>query len=122
MACGIIMLKKSDIGIILKKWDNVPHKNFILVELGIQIPFDNDEISAMACAMPAQTKTERPHPKTISFKYAEVGITFISPLVYSNPAITLINGKPQLVREEKAIPLLSKPALLVHAQLTRFTR
>jgi hypothetical protein len=24
MACGIIMLKKSDIGIILKQWDNMP--------------------------------------------------------------------------------------------------
>ena len=58
IACGIIMLKKSDIGIILKPWDNVPGKNFISVALGIQIPFDNDEISAKPCAMPAQTKTE----------------------------------------------------------------
>ena len=46
MACGTIMLKKSDIGNILKQWDNVPGKNFISVALGIQLPFDNDEISA----------------------------------------------------------------------------
>ena len=35
MAHGIIMLKKSDIGIILKQWDNMPDKNFITVALGI---------------------------------------------------------------------------------------
>ena len=48
MACGIIMLKNSDIGIILKQLDNVPRKNFISVALGIRIPFDNDDISAKA--------------------------------------------------------------------------
>ena len=31
MACGIIMLKKSDIGIISKQWDNMPRKNFISI-------------------------------------------------------------------------------------------
>ena len=61
--------------------------------------------------MPAQTKTE-PHPKTISFQFATVGITFISPSVYSNTAITSKNGKPRLVREKNAIPLLSEPALV----------
>ena len=35
--CGIIM---SDIGIILKQWDNVSRKYFISVALDIQIPFD----------------------------------------------------------------------------------
>ena len=48
MACGIIMLKNRDIGIILKQWDNVSRKNFISVALGIQIPFDNDEIRVKA--------------------------------------------------------------------------
>ena len=42
MACGIIMLKKSDICIILKQHDNMPCKNFILLVLSIQILFDNN--------------------------------------------------------------------------------
>ena len=57
MPCGIIILKKSDIGIILKQWDNVPRNNFITIALGIQIPFDNVR---KPCAMPTQTKTEPP--------------------------------------------------------------
>ena len=61
----IIVLKKSDIGIILKQWDNVPRKNFTSVDFtsvafGIQIPFDNDEISAKAMCNAGQTKTESP--------------------------------------------------------------
>ena len=48
MACGIIMLKKNDIGIILKQWDNMPCKNFTLVALGIQILLNKDKISAKA--------------------------------------------------------------------------
>ena len=94
MACGIIMLKKSDISNFFKQLDNVPCKNFILVALSIQSPFDNNKISgkAMCNAHPDQDRGLT--PKTISFKYATVGITFISPMVYSNPAITSINGKP----------------------------
>ena len=72
MACGIIMLKMIDIGIILKQWNNVPGKNFLSVALGIQIPFDNDEISAKAIC------STRP-PQPISFMYATVGIAFTSP-------------------------------------------
>ena len=110
MACGIIMLKKwywhyfDTIGY-------VPRKNFISVALGIHTPFDNDEISlkAMCNARPDQDRTL--NPKTISFNYATVGITFISPTVCSNPAITSMNGKPRLLREKNAIQLLSKPAL-----------
>ena len=36
----------------------------------------------------------------------------ISPTVYSNPAITSMNGKRQPIREKNTIPLLSKPALV----------
>ena len=56
------MLKKSDIGIILKQWDNVPGKNFISLALGIQIPFDNGKISAKAMcnAWPDQDRTPPP--------------------------------------------------------------
>ena len=80
--------------------------------LGIQIPFDNNEISGkeMCIARPDQGRT--PTPKTISFKFATVGITFISRMVYLNPAITSMNGKPELIREKNAIPLLSKPVLV----------
>ena len=93
MVCGIIMLKKSDIGIILKRLDNMPPKSFISVALGLQIPYDNNEISAKAMcnARPDQDRT--PTPKAILLKYATVGITFISLMVYSNPAITLRNDK-----------------------------
>ena len=112
MACGIIMLKKSDIGIILKEWDNVPCKNFISVVLGIQIPFDNDEISAKAMCIARPDQDRSPTPKTISFKYATVCITFIDPAVYSNPAIISMNGKPRLVRGKNITPLLSKPGLV----------
>ena len=62
--------------------------------------------------MPVQTKTDPPPPaKTISFKYTTVGIVgirLISPTVYSNTATTSMNGKPRLVKEKYAIPLLSK--------------
>ena len=117
MACGIIMLEKSDIGIILKQWDNVPRKNFILVSLGNQIPFDNDKISAkvMCNTLPDQVRT--PTLKAIPFKYATVGITFISPTVYSNPAITSMNGIPRLAGEKNTIPLLSRPAWVCTCQL-----
>ena len=64
------------------------------------------------CAMPAQTKTEPPPRKMISFKYTAVGITLISPMVNSNTTINSMNGKPRLVREKNAIPLLSKQALV----------
>ena len=64
------------------------------------------------CAMPAQINTEPLPPKTISLKYATVGITFISRTVYSNPAITAMNGKPKLGREKNPIPLLSETALV----------
>jgi hypothetical protein len=63
MAYGIIMLKKSDFGIILKQWDNMPRKNFISVALGIQFPFENSHISGKPCALPTQTKTESPLQK-----------------------------------------------------------
>ena len=97
-------LNKDDIDIILKHSDNVSRKNFTSVALSIQIPFDNDEISAkaMCSARPDQDRTHI--PKTISFKYAKVGITFVSPTLYSNPAITSMNGKPRCVREKNAIP------------------
>ena len=62
MAYDFIMLKKSDIGIILKPWDNVPRKNFISVALGIQIPFDNDMISAKAICNACPDR-DRTHPK-----------------------------------------------------------
>ena len=112
MACGIIMLKDSDTGIILKQLDNVPRKNFISVALGIQIPFDNDEISVKAISNDRPDQNRIPIPKTISFKYAIVGKTFISPMAYSNPTITSMNGKPQLLRQKNAVPLLPKPALV----------
>ena len=101
--------EKSDIGIILKQRDNVPRKNFISVALGIQIPIDNGEISAKAMcnARPDQDRIPPPPHKKISFKYATVRITFIASTVYSNPAITSMNGKPRLVREKNTIPLLS---------------
>ena len=84
MTCGIIMLKKSEIGIFffLKHWDNVLRKNFNSVALGIQIPFDKNEISAKAICSACPDQERTPIPKTISFKYATVGITF-SPTVYS---------------------------------------
>ena len=77
MVCGIIMLKKSDIGIILKRLDNMPPKNFISVALGLQIPYDNNEISAKAVcnARPDQDRT--PTPKAILLKYATVGSLFL---------------------------------------------
>ena len=105
-------------GIILKQWDNVPRKNFISVAFGIQIPFNNDGISAKAMcnARPEQNRT--PTPKTISFKYATVGITFISPTVYSNPAITSETGKARLLREKNAIQWLSKSALVCTCPVT----
>ena len=49
-----------------------------------------------------------PTPKTISFKYATVSIMFSSPTLYTNPAITSMNGKPRLIREKNTIPLLFK--------------
>ena len=107
------MLKKSNIGIILKQWDTtVLRKNSISVALGIQIPFDNDEISAKAMCNAHLDQDRTPTPKMISFKYATVGITFIPTTICSNPAIDSMNGKPRLVREKDAIPLLSKPAVL----------
>jgi hypothetical protein len=62
------MLKeKWDIGIILKQWDNMHRKSFISVAMGIQIPFDNAEISAKAmCVCLDQDSANI--IKTISFK------------------------------------------------------
>ena len=90
------LLKKSDIGIILKQCDNVFRKNFISVALGIQIPLNNVEISAKAMCN-ARTDQERTlTPKTI---FVQIRITFISPMVYLIHAITSsMNGKPLLVR------------------------
>jgi hypothetical protein len=76
MAYGIIILKKSDIGIILKQWDNIPCKNSISVALGILFPFDNDKISAKVMCNDCQHQDRI--TKTILFKYGAVGITFIS--------------------------------------------
>jgi hypothetical protein len=70
MACGIIMLKKSDTGIILKQWDNM---KLISVALGIQIPFDNDEISAKAMCNACPDEDTTPISKMTLFKYATVG-------------------------------------------------
>jgi hypothetical protein len=103
-----VALKKSDIGIILKPWNSMPPKNFISVALGIQIPFDNLEISAKAMCKACPDLDRTPTPKTILFKYAAVGKTFISPTVYSNPAISLMNEKPRLIIEKNAILQLSK--------------
>ena len=116
------MLKKSDIGIILKQWDNVPHKHFISVALGIQIPFDNDEISvkAMCNARSDQDRTLY----TIYKHFTALKVCHIhndlvqvrnSPhkVHFSHGILDhLDNGKPRLVREKNAIPLLSKPALV----------
>ena len=102
MACGSIMLKKSDFGIILKRWDNVSRKNFITAALGIH---------HVQCSLrPRQNPPPPPKKKkkTIYFKYATFGITLISLTVYSNPAITSMNSKARLVREKNAIPLLTK--------------
>jgi hypothetical protein len=56
MTFSFIMLKESLIGIILKQWDNVYPRYFIKVALGIQIPFDNDEINAKALCNVCQHK------------------------------------------------------------------
>jgi hypothetical protein len=74
----------------------MPRKNVMSAALGIQILFDSDEISAnvMCNACPEEDRT--PTQKTISFKYAAVGKTFISRTVYSNPVISSIDGKPRL--------------------------
>ena len=63
MAGDIIMVKRSDIGISLRQWDNMPRKEFISVALGIQIPFNNDEIRAKAMCNSAQTNTKAPPPQ-----------------------------------------------------------
>ena len=62
MVRDIILVKKIDIGIILKQSDNV--REFISVALGIQIPFDTDEISAKAMcnARPHQDRPPAPPP------------------------------------------------------------
>ena len=86
----------------------MPRKNFISVALGIQIPFDQGEISAKAMCNTRPDQDRIPTPK----RNATADITFISPTEYSNPAITLMNGKPRVVREKNAIPLLSEPALV----------
>ena len=61
---------------------NMPRKNFISVALDIQIPFDNDNISAKALcnACLDQDRTTTP-TKMISFKYTTVSITVISPTI-----------------------------------------
>ena len=90
----------------------MPRKNFILVVLGFQIPFDNNEISVKAMCNACPDQDRNPTPKKFSFKYATVGITSISLTLFSNPPITSMNGKPRPVRENNAISLLSKPALV----------
>ena len=82
------MLKNSDIGIILIQWDNVPSKNFVSIALGIQIPFDNDEISAKAMCNARPEGDRTPTPKTISFKYTTVGIMFISSALVCTSRLT----------------------------------
>ena len=96
----------------LKQWNNLHHMNFITVALGIQISFDNYEIGAEAMCNARRDQDRTSTSITISFKYATVGITLISPMVYSNPAIISMNGKPRLVSEKNAIPLLSKLAFV----------
>ena len=66
--------------------------------------------------MPAQTETESPPPKR-SRSSISVGITIIYPTVYSNLAITSVNGKPRLVRVKDPIPLLSRPVLVYTCDL-----
>ena len=53
---------------ILKLWDKAPRRNFISVKLGIQIPFDNNEISAKAMynARPDQDRTLIPKKRSRS--------------------------------------------------------
>ena len=70
---------KNDTSIILKQWDIVARKNLISVELGVQIPFHNDEISSKVMCNVHPDQEWTPTPKTISFKRAIVSITFISP-------------------------------------------
>jgi hypothetical protein len=81
-------------------------KNFISVVLEIQIILDNVKMRAKAMrnAYPDLDKT--PAHKTMSFKYAAVGKSFIPPTVYSNAAISSINGKPRLGSEKNTVSLL----------------
>ena len=55
MTCGIIMLKKSDTGIILKQWEDVPRKNVTAVVLVFKFP---SITTRLVHVMPAQIKTE----------------------------------------------------------------
>ena len=98
--------KKSDIGIILKQWDNVPRKNFISIVLSVQIPVNNKEISVKAMCNAGPDQDRIPTPKTISSKCAIVGIIFISPSVYLNPVIASTNDKPGLVRENNTFSIV----------------
>jgi hypothetical protein len=60
------MLKKCDIDIILKEWDNMARKNYILAASDIQSPFGNDEISAKAMYNACRDQARTPTAKTIS--------------------------------------------------------
>ena len=81
MACGIIMLKKTGIGIVLKQLDNMPRKNFISVALDIQIPFSNDKISvkAMCNASPDQDTTTPPKQSCLSQHHVNFSYGILEP-------------------------------------------
>ena len=72
------MLKKSDIGIILKQWSNVPRKKFMSVALDIQIPLNNDEISAKATcnARPDQDRTPNPQNDIVHVRNSRHNVHF----------------------------------------------
>ena len=120
LLCGSIMLKISDIDIILKQWDNVLRKNFISVALGIHFLFNDDKIGAKAMCDGRPDQDRTPKPKTI--KYATVSITLISAMIYSNPVMSSMNGKPRLVRQRTQLHCCLSQRWCVHAQLIRFTQ
>ena len=98
MACGIVILKKSDIGIILKQWDNVPRKRFISVALDIKFP----SITTILVRKPCPPRPrQNPHPPKRSRSSTE-----------QRHNVHSMNRKPRLVREKNVIALLSKPALV----------
>jgi hypothetical protein len=68
-----------EIGNDLKQWDNMPrNKYFISVVLGIQVPFDNDEISAksMKNACPDQNRSPTPENDLVKVRSSMQSVHF----------------------------------------------
>ena len=89
MRSGVILLKHGNDAMILQERNNMWCKDTVSIFLGVQIPIDNNKLGTVPKTNTCPDHYRSSSSKTIPFKNAAVGVTFVPTSIHSGTFISL---------------------------------